>query len=811
MKIPLAVIPSEDHLIIYRNGVAEKVLLPFKPFALVEKDKFPFCEGQSEKWTKVPEGEEKEYLRMEFNTTAGLNEFKKKHADKIKYMLMNSYSEQLFISYEDFLLKYPHTNNLVVMFFDIEVATKGDGFFPRPVSNEILCIGFSVWCYKPNGEKTKMYQSICKGFDTITCSDKEVIDSFFKEIEKWDPDIIAGYNSAEFDFPYLIERAEIIQVDTKRISRDKKRAPILKDGDVFIPGRIHFDIYNSNSGVTKDQTLFGIKSRTLKELGRWYKAKRLINIDGTWQESEMEDIELPDEIYNLLDLFKRDPDRLYAYQDDDVFRTECVGHVYMRNCITLAEMMRVPLNNIINMYSSFVPKLFVARNMEKLRLISTESNFNKYNLQNGSIAQVGTKYEGALVGLYQDGLFEQVYKLDFKSMYPSSIQTWNLGPDTTKLIRVEEYSGKYECKVENKYNWYRIPTKFEKGKYAYDFIVRVRNDIDGFLKKEISRLKEERVKIKKEMKACSSEEKDALYSQQNAIKVILNSIYGLLGLKSSKYGEMISAVMVTSMCRWTTGKVIRRFKNELVELDTDGLILNRKVNEEEVNPWLTQVIKDRFNIDDNYMEMELEEFGRAYFYRMKNYIVEEENKKGQMEHIIHGSSLKGSKVARIVDRAVKLGIEWIFNDKPVEEVIREAYNFNLPIEHFIERVNLSQETREYDDQEDWRVFLAEQVKMKTGQVIGEGNQMSYVVTKTQLPFPEFKKFYRTGRNYTFIGYITSIEELDFSYYEDLVTKTLEKFGISRERQMTLDLFSGNSCEKRPLNREKLNTVPEGDI
>lgn len=811
MKIPLAVVPADDKLIIYRNGGAETVPLPFKPFAMVQKDQFPYDQGILERWRKVPEDEERDYLRLSFNTIADLNKFKRRAVDKSRHVLVNSYTEQLFISQEDFLSGYPHTNDLTVMFFDIEVATKGDGFFPRPVSNPILCIGYSIWRYREDGTKVKEFQDICKGYEDGV-EDLHVINRFFKAIEKWDPDIIAGYNSAEFDFPYLIERAEICKMDTRRMSRNNKK-PSIKASGVYIPGRIHFDIYNSNAGVVKDQTLFGIKSRTLKELARWYNAKRTVcDARGVWTTKEMDDIELPDEIFNLLKLFKENPERLYAYQADDVYRTECVGHVYMRNCITLAEMMKVPLNNVINMYSSFVPKLFVARNMERLRLINTESNFSKYNLQNGSIAEVGNKYEGALVGLYQDGLFERVFKLDFSSMYPSSIQTWNLGPDTTKLVKVEPYTGKYECKVEGKYNWYRIPTKFENGQYAYDFIVRIVNDRDGFLKSEIARLREERVKIKKELRTCSPDEKDALNSQQYAIKVILNSIYGMLGLKSSKYGEMISAVMVTAMCRWTTGKVIRKYKDTLVELDTDGLILTKPVEEKDVNKWLDELIAKRFEITDNYMQMELEEFGRAYFYRMKNYILEEEQRDGSIEHVIHGSSLKASKAARIVDRAVRLGIEWVFNDKPPEEVIREAYNFkNVPIEHFVERVNLSKEPREYDDQQDWRVYLAEQVKMKTGQVISKGNQVSYLVAKDPLPYSEFEPFKRSGRNYTYTGFIESTDELDLPYYETLVDKALEKFGISKEQEMTLDLFQETTCKKRPLNRGTLNTVPEDDI
>lgn len=811
MKVPLALTSLDDKLLVYRNNSVDTIDLPFRPYILAEKSHFSDCKGPLETWKKVPEGEEREYIKFEFKNTSDVFEFKKRHKDKGSHFLSLQYSEQMFITHEDFLLQYPHTNALRVLYFDIEVATMGDGLFPRPVACPILCIGYSIWEYYNDGSKKKISHKIVKGFDIENLSDLKILNEFLTDIETIDPDVLAGYNSTTFDLPYILERCEINKIDTSRLSRGSRK-PKITDTKIIIPGRIHFDLYCSNAGVIKDQTLFGIKSRSLKEIARWYNVKRTILENNNCVTKELDDIELPDEIQNLLKLFKENPERLYSYQDDDTYRTEGVGHVYIRNCITLAELMKVPLDNIINMYSSFVPKLFIARNMEKLKLINTESNFSKYNLQNGSIAPVGNKYEGALVGLYKQGLFPKVYKLDFSSMYPSSIETWNLGPDTTKLVDVQEYTGKYNCKIVGNYNWYRVPTMFEKGKYKYDFIIKIRNNEDGFLKKEIQKLKGERKKIKAELKTCSQEEKDALNSQQYAIKVVLNSIYGLLGQKSSKYGEMISAVMVASMCRWTTGKVIRKYKDSLVELDTDGLILTEPVEENYINKWLDDLMLDRFDIEDNKMEMELEEFGRAYFYRMKNYILEEEQKDGSIEHVIHGSSLKASKASKIVDRAVKLGIQWVFNDKPPEEIVREAFDFsNVPLEDFIERVNLSKEPKDYDDMQDWRVFLAEQVKMKTGQVIGKGDQVSYLVTKDKLPYSEFSDFYRGGRKYAYVGYVEDKSQLDFSYYETLVAKALEKFGISKEAIMTVDLFDSMPVKKEPLVKGNLNVVPEDDI
>jgi hypothetical protein len=191
---------------------------------------------------------------------------------------------------------------------------------------------------------------------------------------------------------------------------------------------------------------------------------------------------------------------------------------------------------------------------------------------------------------------------------------------------------------------------------------------------------------------------------------------------------------------------------------------------------------------------------------MKNYIKQKPD--GKFE--IHGSSFKTSRAAKIVDRAVKLGIEHVFNNKPAQEVFDEAYNFKgLSLEDFTERAKLAKDAIVYEDQLDWRLFLAKQVQLKTGQIITKGTQMNYLVTKDQLPQKEFKKYYRSGKNYTYTSYVTSIKELNINYYTGLVDKALAKFGLSRLKHMQTDLFSIE--KKNPIKKSKLDVVPKDKL
>jgi len=773
MKVPISIYPGKDELVIYRNGTSEKIPFPFNPFFLIESDKVT-TESPEEEWFNLVQQKNIKYKRIQSKNTSNLKDIYTSLKEYHKYIYYNNYSEQLFITQPDFLLKYPHTKSLKVLYFDIEVASKGDGIFPRAEGHEILSIGFSIWIYEWENNKVKKRkdkQILINSFDKNNL-DKLILNSFIQHVTIEDPEIISGYNIDFFDWPFILGRCGINNIEPN-FGKNNTPMSILR-GNIKIPGRINFDIYNSVAGVFKDQTLFGLKNKTLKTLSTYFKAPT-------------KEIELPTDMANLWKLYQDDPERLYRYQADDIIRTEHVGNIYLRNCIALAEMMVVPLNQIISMYSSFIPKLLFARGLWKNKEINTFTNHQKYNKLTGKIAKIGEEVEGALVGLYKDGLFPKIHKLDFASFYPSCAQTFNLGPDTTFLYSTEKYTGKYIFSSDENYNWFRIPdANFKK-----DLVIRVRKDRIGILKENLATFRKRRENLKKEYELAKDEDKEGIYSQQWAIKVLLNSAYGILGLQSSTYGDLMSAAMITGMCRWVCAHVCYKLKSVICEVDTDGLLLNSAIDEKEINLYIKNFIKTTFNIDDNHFVMESEELGKAFFYAMKTYIVEKDNK-----IVRHGSALMSSKQSKIVDRAIDLAIQHIFNNKPIEETIKEAYNFkNCSIEDFEERVKLSKNPIEYTDKTDYKLYLAEQVRLKTEQIPSKGLQINYIITKSRLPFKELKDFPKRNWNYTFTQYVT-IDEINLLYYEEKITKILAKFGLRKIEQ--IDLFG----EKPQIEKNK---------
>jgi len=794
MKVPLIAKSTKTNLRIYHNNSFVYANYPFQPFNLLEKSAFPdiaVSAPSTETWTKIPDDELTEYIRVKFSDTSLQREFLTRHTNLAQKIYKNNYLEQMYITDPNFIMKYPHETKLRIVFWDIETRTVGDNVFPKAETQPIICIGFSVWDYHPDGTKEKISYTLLNNYDEQK-TDLYILQDFVKCIHDSDPDIIAGYNSESFDFPYFYKRCKIRKVSMAGFAREDKSPFISDQGTIYINGRIHYDMYLK---VMKDQSLTNLKNKSLKTLARHYN----VPLD------EETDVELKDAIINTEKVRKENPELLWTYQEADVIRTEHTGAVYIRNDITLAEKVQVPLNDTMNSYASFIPKIFLARNFYENKLMSTETNFSKYNSRTGTKYQFRKsdnkelKYQGALVGLYKHGKFPDTYKLDFTSMYPSAEATFNLGPDTTKLIEVRPYTGKYGYSRQGKYDWHRVPDE----NFGVDLIVRVRNDIESVIKKEIKLLWAERAIIKAEMKKVGFDSLiySTLDSQQLAIKVILNSIYGIQGLRSSTYGDTITGAMITAMCRWTTGKTIIKYESQLVELDTDGLAIDKRVSESGTNKWLDELMIESFGIDDNYMQMELDIVGPAYFCAMKNYVVEVEG-----HTHIHGSSLKSSRNCFIQDRARDLAIEHWFNSKPLDEVLREAYDFTgLTLKDFEYRVRLSKDIDEYDDKTGQVAFLAAQYEHLTETKPVVDTTIPYIISTKTLHDKKFKKFYqkKTGRNYKFIKLADDTDEIDLSYYNEQIAKMLNKFNIVRDGQATL--FSSIGMDDIP-DKVKLNKV-----
>ncbi|KAB3546215.1 MAG: DNA polymerase elongation subunit, partial [ANME-2 cluster archaeon] len=108
----------------------------------------------------------------------------------------------------------------------------------------------------------------CDGTEHFT-DEADLLNRFFEVVRDYDPDVILGYNSNEFDFPYITKRVEVLEAQGKRlyanIGRDNRAVFCRKIGivtRVSVTGRIVADV------LPLVRRAYSIKQYTLKNVAR---------------------------------------------------------------------------------------------------------------------------------------------------------------------------------------------------------------------------------------------------------------------------------------------------------------------------------------------------------------------------------------------------------------------------------------------------------------------------------------------------------------------------------------------------------------
>lgn len=140
-----------------------------------------------------------------------------------------------------------------------------------------------------------------------------------------------------------------------------------------------------------------------------------------------------------------------------------------------------------------------------------------------------SKFAGAYVKNAEIGFHEEIMVIDFSSLYPSIMISWNMSPDT-KLWDGRNYN------VDRN----DIATASATG-------VRFRTDFEGMLPMAERTLLTKRKEYAKKQKnaVVGSEEWKRYGHESTAVKVVANSMYGLLGSPYSRYYDRDIAQSVT--------------------------------------------------------------------------------------------------------------------------------------------------------------------------------------------------------------------------------------------------------------------------
>jgi len=433
--------------------------------------------------------------------------------------------------------EYPQ--NFRILSFDLEVRNPHG--MPNSEEDEIIMIGVASNFGINQVISTKTNSESRGDFVNQVASEKEMIEEFVRIIKENNVDIIVGYNSDNFDFPYLKDRAKILEVDLD-MGMDGSDVRYIRRGyanAASLKGLIHVDLY--------------LVMRRYMTLERYTLERVYYELFGE------EKIDVPGErIFEFWDNGGDELDNLFDYSLDDVVATLKIAEQTLPLNLELTRIIGQPLFDVSRMATGQQAEWFLV----KQAYFDDEVVPNKQGANFADRASAEDN-EGGYVREPETGLHENLVQFDFRSLYPSIIISKNISPDVMVLGEVDD---------ENDYN------------ISPEHGLKFKKEPQGFIPSVIDKILQERFRIKREMKASDDEtEKKALDVQQQAIKRLANTMYGIYGFPRFRWYSFECAKAITSWGRQYIKSSIKKAEEYgfyAIYADTDGFYAKYKKEKE---------------------------------------------------------------------------------------------------------------------------------------------------------------------------------------------------------------------------------------
>ncbi|MCA9458994.1 MAG: hypothetical protein KC550_00430 [Nanoarchaeota archaeon] len=433
----------------------------------------------------------------------------------------------------------------------------------------------------------------------IVQNEKELLEKFKEDIINFEAQIIIGWNVIDFDFKVIKERMKVHDIEFKFSKHCDNECKLRINTDFFrdslmnCEGLLVFDVIQllkSNFINFEDYKLDTVAKEVLKD------SKINLNSNGNEDTNTIED-----KLAAIENMLNKDPIKLIEYNFKDSYLTSkildklnLIELMCKRSILTGTPLSRVksPITTLDVMY---------LKKLHKQGLVAS-SNFN-FN--------ASAPIEGAYVIEPEKGFYEDVFVLDFKSLYPSIIMTFNLDPFT--------YGEGKDILAPN----------------GAEFSSKL-----GILPELILELYKERDVAKKE--------KDLVKSF--VLKITMNSFYGAMASPKSRFYNKEVGEAITSFGR----KIIQKAKgfveekgHKVVYGDTDSIFVKIKKSEgksfedkkklgfeleKELNKYFDLWVKNEFG-QMSYLSIELEKLYSKFFIASKKRYVGQDEMAGKIQFV----------------------------------------------------------------------------------------------------------------------------------------------------------------------------------
>ncbi len=382
-------------------------------------------------------------------------------------------------------------------------------------------------------------------------------------------------------------------------------------------------------------------------------------------------------------------------------------------------------------------------------LIPRKEELEKIGSSSSTAIIKGKKYKGGMVVNPTTGVHFNVSVLDFSSLYPSIIKVNNLSYETVRCVHQED--------------------KLNLIKGTDHWICKKRRGISSLV---IGSLRDVRVDYYKQLplvKGLNASEKSLYQVVSQALKVILNASYGVMGADLYPLYCLPVADATASIGRNVITETIEKAKKigmEVVYGDTDSLFLKAPTTDqiERITKWAS---------DELGVELELEKTYRyvAFSSRKKNYLGVMAD--GSVD--IKGLTGKKSHVPRFIRDGFydavatlsKVRSESDFKNatQEIKEDIRKRAlrlrQGDVPLEQLAFHVMLGKSIEGYAKGiKPQHVRAAEQLRAIGKREIGAGNIIQYVKT--------------IGREGVKPLELAKLSEIDKKKYEEMMQSTFDQ-------------------------------------
>lgn len=456
-----------------------------------------------------------------------------------------------------------YTPKLTMLSVDIECSYEGDLF--------------SIGCYgKDNNhqEIKKVFmigqaEANSESFITWVSDEYDLLIRFITWLNKADPDAIIGWNVVNFDFRLLQRRCDLNNIKFA-IGRDGS-APSWRQNKmsneqhfILIPGRVVLDGIDLLKSATYNFSSFSLENVSQQLLGI---GKKIDDVDNRVTEITKKFLYHKQELakYNLEDC------RLVWL----IFEhTHLLEFTLLRSSLTGLELDRIG-GSVAAFTNLYLPKLH-------------RSGYIAPNMGDGQSDLISP---GGYVMDSIPGLYKNVLVLDFKSLYPSIIRSFNIDPlgliegliETNDKLKTSDNDTEVE---ESPPKLKPIPG-FDGAYFSRD---------KHFLPDIIKQLWLERDKAKSQ--------KNAPLSQ--AIKIIMNSFYGILGSTGCRFYDPRLSGSITKRSHQLlnlTKHWIEALNYSVIYGDTDSIFVS--IGEDKTDIESIKIGKDMMALINDKMDKEL--------------------------------------------------------------------------------------------------------------------------------------------------------------------------------------------------------------